>query len=382
MIKDTSTLALNVISSVAFENNEVNKPTSGHNLSLRDALVTVMSSSISPAMEGIMPLLRLPPLKPFLSKSVNQLLVAMTEFRQYMDEIVAKERTRPRTEGTKGPNLISSLVNANDEGKTEAGKPKSRLSNGELRGNIFIFTVGGLESTSNTLSYALALLAAHPEVQIWLVEELNEAVKDCPDGDMDYATVFPRLKRTMAVMVLGRKYETLRLYGPSPPIPRSPFPENSNQVIPVSDPKSEGSTAHFTLPPNTQLMLNSWASHTSPAHFCDPLVWDPKRWIQTHGVSPNGPASTDVLTAEELKHPGSGSGFFAWGTGPRVCPGMKFSQVEFCGVLSSVLRRVRVEAVGEGGKDNILSVLRDSYAEPLLLHVRQPEKLELRILQR
>lgn len=201
MIKDTSTLALNVISSVAFENNEVNKPTSGHNLSLRDALVTVMSSSISPAMEGIMPLLRLPPLKPFLPKSVNQLLVAMTEFRQYMDEIVAKERTRPRTEGTKGPNLISSLVNANDEGKTEAGKPKSRLSNGELRGNIFIFTVGGLESTSNTLSYALALLAAHPEVQIWLVEELNEAVKDCPDGDMDYATVFPRLKRTMAVMV-------------------------------------------------------------------------------------------------------------------------------------------------------------------------------------
>ncbi|KAF7455017.1 CypX Cytochrome P450 [Pyrenophora tritici-repentis] len=377
MIQDTSTLALNVISSVAFENNEVNKPTSGHTLSLRDALVTVMSTSISPAMEGIIPLLRLPPLETFLPKSVKQLLVAMTEFRQYMDEIVAKEKKRPRTEGTKGPNLISSLVNANDEVKTEAGKPKSRLSNGELRGNIFIFTVGGLESTSNTLSYALALLAVHPEVQTWLVEELDEVVKDCPDGDMDYATAFPRLKRTMAVM-----YETLRLYGPSPPIPRSPFPENSNQVIPVSVPKSEGSTTHFTLPPNTQLMLNSWASHTSPAHFCDPLVWDPKRWIQTHGVNSNGPVSAAGLTAEELKHPGSGSGFFAWGTGPRVCPGMKFSQVEFCGALSSVLRRVRVEAVGQGGKDNIMSVLRDSHAEPLLLHVRQPEKLELRILQR
>ena len=201
MIQDTGTLALNVISSVAFENNDVNKATSGHTLSLRDALVTVLSTSISPVMEGIMPLLRLPTLKSFLPRSGKQLLVAMSEFRQYMDEIVAKERARQRTEETKGPNLISSLINATDEAKTGAGKPKSRLSNSELRGNIFIFTVGGLETTSVTLSYALALLAVYPDVQKWLMEELNEVVENRLDGDMEYATVFPRLKRTMAIMV-------------------------------------------------------------------------------------------------------------------------------------------------------------------------------------
>jgi len=139
-------------------------------------------------------------------------------------------------------------------------------------------------------------------------------------------------------------------------------------------------------------MLNSWASHTSPAHFSDPLTWNPKRWIQAHAgddASSNETATAANLAAEELKHPGSGSGFFAWGAGPRVCPGMKFSQVEFCGVLGSVMRRVRVEVVGDGGEEEkakasekLLSVLRDSCAEPLLLHIRQPEELKVRFLQR
>jgi hypothetical protein len=67
---------------------------------------------------------------------------------------------------------------------------------------------------------------------------------------------------------------------------------------------------------------------------------------------------------------------------------MKFSQVEFCAVLSSVLRKIKVEIVVKEGEEmetarqNVLDVLKDSCAEPLLLHVRQPEELELRILER
>jgi len=67
---------------------------------------------------------------------------------------------------------------------------------------------------------------------------------------------------------------------------------------------------------------------------------------------------------------------------------MKFSKVEFCSVLSSVLNRIRVEMVCQDGKkvgvagQRVMSILRDSCADPLLLHVRQPEKLELRFLER
>jgi len=204
MIKDTSTLALNVICSVAFENTEVNEPTPGHQLSLRDALVTVMSTSISPAIEGIMPLFKLPILESLLPTSTKRLLLAMREFRQYMDEHVVKERSKVVSGQPKAATLISTLIRANGEAKSGSGVSKSKLSDVELRGNIFIFTVGGLESTSITLSYALALLAVYPEVQDWVVEELDEVLKDEATDDPEYARVFPRLKRVMAVMVRVR----------------------------------------------------------------------------------------------------------------------------------------------------------------------------------
>ena len=67
---------------------------------------------------------------------------------------------------------------------------------------------------------------------------------------------------------------------------------------------------------------------------------------------------------------------------------MKFSQVEFCGVLSSVLKKVRVEVPCQDGekvgvaKRRMMGILRDSCADPLLLHVRQPEKLEVAFVER
>ncbi|KAI5374498.1 hypothetical protein J4E82_006732 [Alternaria postmessia] len=349
MIKDTSTLALNVISSVAFENTEVNKPTPGHALSLRDTLVTVMSTSISPTMEGILPFLQFPILQSLLPSDVKDLLQAMHEFRQYMNEIIVTEREAMTSGQTRVSALISTLIEASGQVKTESRASKARLSDTELRGNIFIFLVGGLESTSITLSYAIALLAVHPDIQDWVVEELDEVLSDNVNSEMEYVRVFPRLKRVMAVM--------------------------------------EG-TESTNLPANTQIMLNSWACQTSFTNFPDPITWNPKRWIQPHLSETTKKALPATLAAEELKHATGGSGFVAWGTGSRICPGMKFSQVEFCSVLSTVLKGTRVETVcGEDEEVNtarqkVMDILKDSCADPLLLHVRQPEKLELRIFKR
>ncbi|KAJ4374908.1 hypothetical protein N0V83_001986 [Neocucurbitaria cava] len=224
MINDTSTLALNVISSVAFANQQVNTPSKGHTMSLRDSLVTVMSTSISPAVESVMPLLTLSGLGNLLPDSVKKLLVAMKEFRGYMDEIVEREREKAAARSSRSSsseeekrsgghlNLISTLIRASgevdsvgDDGAGEGGgekKSKAKLSDEELRGNIFIFTVGGLESTAITLSYALALLAIYPEVQDWVAEELDEVLSNEQEEELEYSRVFPRLKRVMAVMCI------------------------------------------------------------------------------------------------------------------------------------------------------------------------------------
>jgi cytochrome P450 len=75
--------------------------------------------------------------------------------------------------------------------------------------------------------------------------------------------------------------------------------------------------------------------------------------------------------------------YVPWAAGPRVCPGKKFSQVEFVAVLSSVLKGHRVRPVlvkGESDKDaseRLLRVIRDSYFE-IAIKMKHPEELTVR----
>ena len=56
------------------------------------------------------------------------------------------------------------------EGKT--------ISDEEVSAQSVIFMVAGFETTGSTLSYMAYLLAAHPEVQEKLLQELDKAVKN------------------------------------------------------------------------------------------------------------------------------------------------------------------------------------------------------------
>lgn len=99
-------------------------------------------------------------------------------------------------------------------------------------------------------------------------------------------------------------------------------------------------------------------------------MWQPNRWI------------TREESSETLFHPVEGS-YVPWAAGPRVCPGKKFSQVEFVAVISSLLKDHRVRPVlmkGESEKnasERLLIVIRDSYIE-VALKMRHPEKLRVR----
>jgi hypothetical protein len=56
-----------------------------------------------------------------------------------------------------------------------------------------------------------------------------------------------------------------------------------------------------------------------------------------------------------------------WNIGPRICPGKKFSQVEFVAVISTLLRTCRIEpwvmegmASVEEAKEELLRVMYDT----------------------
>jgi cytochrome P450 len=370
--EDTRIVALHILTAAGFGITQdfaegSRKPAPGHELSLRESLLLILSNLFT----AIIGLWKVNFLHPFLPKDIKRIGLAVKEFGKYMDEILQHERqARMKDPGSLKPNLISSLVRASDEAKEAPGVNSSvPLSDEEIKGNIFIFHLAGHDTTANTLAYSFTLLALYPEYQKWLMEEIKEVVGAAENPE--YETSHPRLKRCLAVM-----YETLRLYGPVPGIPRGAFDENNPTSIPLS---TLPQASPVSIPPNTDIMLNLYGAHTSSLFNPDPFTFRPTRWID----------SNNNLLEQPL-------GFQPWSVGPRICPGMKMAQVEYTAVLSTVLSRCRVcvnaehaepgkELEGqelEDAKEGLRKCLGDSALIGPTFTLRRPDDIWLQCFKR
>ena len=166
-------IAINVLGSVAYgkqqswqqENNEV--PT-GYRLAYMDAILAVVENLV-PATFVARSILT----STVMPKALQKVGYAVEEFPRYTKQLLEAER---KAERPAQANLLSTLVNASDtESKTAS---KAYLSEKELSGNLFQFTIAGFDTTANTMAYAIALLAIHPEWQDWIREEIIEVTKD------------------------------------------------------------------------------------------------------------------------------------------------------------------------------------------------------------
>ncbi|THC88324.1 hypothetical protein EYZ11_012230 [Aspergillus tanneri] len=213
--KDTRTLSLNVLAATGFRKsmpfhssasscrsnkNTVDKDDRNESVGYRDALQTVLDNCI---------LLMLIPRKwltlSFAPRSWHQLAKAADDFQQYMVRMLDEE-TKALNKGKAGTGgLMTSFVRAMDLKQKEdaqgkkgtSGSPPKGLAVDEIFGNIFVINFAGHDTTANTLSFGVLLLAAYPEIQDWVAEELH-ALDDDIKGH--YADLFPRLSRCRAVM--------------------------------------------------------------------------------------------------------------------------------------------------------------------------------------
>ena len=200
-VGDTATLALHVLTRVGFGasysfNEGVRKISPGHEMTYRDSLSLCLRNIIT---FSIFPKKTLS--SRFMPQKLKRVGQAAQEFQQYMEEMVARERAM-RTEKSELSSLMSALVRASDQdtqSKEQGQSSKSGLTDDEIFGNIFAYNLAGHETTANTVASALVLLAAYPEYQSWLREEICSAVSH-PKG-LAYETAFPRLQRCLAVMV-------------------------------------------------------------------------------------------------------------------------------------------------------------------------------------
>jgi cytochrome P450 len=199
--------------------------------------------------------------------------------RTMLDEIVygliARRRLDPRDRG----DALSMLLAAQDT-ETDAS------SDEQIRDEIMTLFMAGHETTANTLTWSLFLLAQHDEI------DRRAALAAC-DGDREY---------------LGRVVkEVLRLYPPAWIIGREALRD-----VTLSD------GSH--IPARTTVFMVPLLLHRKPQYFANPDAFEPDRWLEWEPPP---------------------FAYIPFGGGARRCIGDEFALRETTIVLETLLRSYR-----------------------------------------
>jgi cytochrome P450 len=132
----------------------------------------------------------------WLPESFHKAGHAVADFRTHVNDLINEEEALEdlKDEKPSGRTLVGNLVRASRAGT----KP---LTRDEVTSNLFVFAFAGNDTTAITLTHILGFLAAHPEAQEWIAEEIRHYSEPGADGiALPYETC-AKLKRCWAVMV-------------------------------------------------------------------------------------------------------------------------------------------------------------------------------------
>ncbi|KAJ4291705.1 hypothetical protein N0V90_009600 [Kalmusia sp. IMI 367209] len=368
MQEDLRTLSLNVLAATAFRESYDFKGSTelkDNNASAetyRDALFVVHRYAIH---------LMLVPYRyltgPLMPERLAKIGRAAASLKGFMLQMIADETTALSEGKTGSGGLMTPLVRAlGSESSTQVSdmgndhKPKrGGLSVDEILGNIFVINFAGHDTTAITLAFAIMLLAANPEVQDWLHEEIVTITQGRPTEEWNYA-LCERLKRCHAVFL-----ETLRLYAPITGLPK---------ITPKTEQTLRVGNQVLAIPPGTETFPMLLGIQTDLRYWEDPLVWKPSRWILR-------PETAPWVIEEELFVPQKGT-FFPWSAGAQNCPGKQFSEVEAVAMLSALFLGHRVNPRTDAGESEEQGRKRaqecvDDVNYHLLLQMNQPDRVRL-----
>lgn len=409
--KDIATLALNILATAAMGRSWKFRGAEGRSKAADDEEQEDMDyrACLAYLLRGIR-LLVLTPLWVYslplaiLPKALRGHVSAYRQFEQFMAQIVKEKKAEVAAGQISDDTFLNTIVSKSEEftpgskSGGEKGSATGGLSDSEVYGNLFTFNFAGHETTAGSVSYALHLLASHPQVQEWAREEVLYVYKQyegMEDAHPVYEEAFPQLKRVLVVMVSRVKvppcshlvtpsdvtlqYETLRLYNPVNSI-------NKATVGPYGQELTINGRS-VLVPPNTMVAPNVIGTCTLPEYWGeDHLDWKPHRWIQEPSPS-QAVSGEDAMAAETIGQPPKGRDtFIPWSGGARVCPGKKFSQVEFVAIISRLLRSHRVEVVPrqgeteEAARRRCLEIIKDSETQ-ITLQMRQATSVRLRLVK-
>jgi cytochrome P450 len=210
--------------------------------------------------------------------------------RAALDRWVYDLIARRRRDGRDTGDVVSMLLDARDD----AGG----MTDTEIRDQSMTLLAAGHETTANTLSWTLYLLARHPQIRERLLVELRD-VLGAREATVADLPALPYLDQVVK--------EAMRLYPPA-------WTQGRRAIEPF---ELEG----YSLPAGQLVMFSQWVIHRLVDVWGDPAVFRPERFAPE---------------AERGLPPGA---YFPFGGGPRMCIGMPFANLEARLVLATLLPR-------------------------------------------
>lgn len=214
---------------------------------------------------------------------------AVRYLRREVERVIAERRSGPRRD-----DLIDQLLTARDPHTGRA------MSDEDLRDNLLTFWAAGHETTAITLTWALYLIANHPETEQRLVEEIAREAGDAPIT----TALSERLTFTKQVVL-----EAMRLF---PPIP----------VMSRTSQKDTAFGAHEVRKGDI-VVIPVYALHRHTKHWDDPQRFDPDRFAAEAGL-------------DRRRYV-----YMPFGAGKRICMGMAFAMQEAVIVLATLIRAAK-----------------------------------------
>ncbi|KAI0079854.1 cytochrome P450 [Panus rudis PR-1116 ss-1] len=213
--------------------------------------------------------------------------------------------------------IMSILLKANVE-----AAEGDRLPEDEVLGQIALLVLAATDTTTNSLTQIMQLLAKHQDVQDKLRSEIVDAIRQ-NDGDRDLPhDVVVNLPYMDAIC-----RETLRLHTPVVHLFRE---TREDTILPLYKPIqcTDGTTmSEIPVPKGTTVIAGLRACNLNKDLWGEDVKeWKPERWLS--------PLPQSVLDAHV---PGVYSNLMTFSGGGRSCIGFKFSQLEMKVVLSVLI---------------------------------------------
>jgi cytochrome P450 len=236
---------------------------------------------------------------------------------------IIRERRIEESEGVEAKDdLLAMLLGARDE--------EGRMNDRQVRDEALTILMAGHETTASALTFALWLIAKHPEIQEQMREDVLRAIGAAAPTAADY----PRLGYVAMVFA-----ESLRMYPPAWVSARTALEDYTTR-------------SGLFIPKGSALVTSPIVVHRDPRFYPDPERFDPERF-------------TDEAKAARPKF-----AYFPFGGGTRQCIGEGFAWMEAVLMLATVVQNWRLSLPsGSPAELELLPrfTIRPKHSVPLLL---------------